>query len=112
QAVDFVIRVGGYLNVGADTKYRSNEKPDLQTLLGIVLDELGPKTREKVVAALLKRARSDKKADQVPDEVSLGVGKLIGQLTIAGEATRAGAVSGHIAGSMVAPMSAGRKKAC
>ena len=100
QAVDFVIKITGDLNVADGTTYRVQDKPDLQTLLGIVLTGLGPKTREKALEQMVALGRSED-AGIVAADVAAEVSAAITKLTIVGSQTRSGAISGNITAELI-----------
>ena len=100
QAVDFVIKITGDLNVADGTTYRVQDKPDLQTLLGIVLTGLGPKTREKALEQMVALGRSED-AGIVAADVAAEVSAAIAKLTIVGSQTRSGAISGNITAELI-----------
>lgn len=96
QQVDFVVRIQGQLHVAEGQTATVREKPDVEELLGRVLENLGPKTRETVVDALVA---AHKAADEAP-ELSLHAAMLakrtISELTLLNTQQRAGNVSGEL----------------
>lgn len=55
QAVDFVVRIRGAVNVGLTTESDTVEKPELATLLAVVLESLSPRVKSKLLPAVRER---------------------------------------------------------
>jgi hypothetical protein len=107
QPVNFVIRVCGHLDVADFTTYQVKSKPDAEQLLGIALAELGPKTRDKVVAKLLEQGRSET-PDGLTDEVRAVVTSVVSRLTTTAAQERSGAISGSVSAELIGSKSGGR----
>lgn len=101
QEVDFVVWIKGTMHVGDDDPTATRrEKPDVEELLGRVLEALGPKTRESVIEALVTAhvAASKEGAEPTPIAADAAVmaKRTIGLLTVETTQEKAGNVSGTL----------------
>jgi hypothetical protein len=59
QPVDFCVRIAGPVTVCGDQMAMVTDKPDLAEMLGVVLTQLGPLTRQKVTEAIEREFTPD-----------------------------------------------------
>lgn len=78
--VDFTVRIRGALKVGADQDSTTNEKPNLEEVLAVVLGSLTPKARTAAVEKVVELIKGKTDVELPPEWIGF-VGAVVKQLT-------------------------------
>lgn len=103
--VDVTLRIAGDLFVAIDTPTTSTSKPDLVDVLALTLAHVQSRTRQRVFDAVLKAWPGREKL-KLPTEAQELARCLVGALTETSTKARRGNVTGNIAATRCAKLSA------
>jgi hypothetical protein len=112
HVVDVTVRISGTLSAGESQVAIGVESPPAKTLLGLVLEELGPKTAAKTIAAVRQACAKYVAGGETPtpgDEAKQLGEDLAAACSRPVEKTKAGNVAGVLAATVVA-RGAGKKQ--